>query len=85
MSIDRIFATYIFCSDHHEGQDSRLYRLMNKIYARYTPRISDNAWQEIQGDKEAVNWSTARRIYLNLCKQHEQKLHSTVSGVHNRI
>lgn len=69
MSIDSIFAVYIFCANHHSGQNCRLYRILSRIAVRYRPKIFDSAWQAIQDGEGRVKeeWVDARRKYQQLC------------------
>jgi len=71
MSLDKLAALYVFCANYHEGQNSRLYRLMSRIAARGI-RLTDSAWHAIQdGDgRAAEEWSYARSIYQTLERNH---------------
>lgn len=66
MSFDRIAATYVFAMNYHEGQGSRLYRILSKISTHYMIRLSDRAIAAIQGDMYSQEWSYANSIYNKL-------------------
>ena len=66
MNFDRIAALYVFCSNYHSGQASRLYRILSKLSSHYRIHLSDNAIDAIQGSKESQEWSYARSIYIQL-------------------
>ena len=69
MSFDRIAATYVFCMNYHEGQGSRLYRILSKISTHYRINLTDRAIDAIQGDKESQEWSYAASIYNDLVRK----------------
>lgn len=73
MNADFRFALYVFCTDFHSGQNSRLYRLMCRIDAN----MHDHHIYAIQGNRhkraeagisQAVwdEWETARKYYREL-------------------
>ena len=69
MSFDRIAATYVFCMNYHEGQNSRLYRILSKITRHYRINLSDRAIDAIQGDKIIAEWAYANVIYNHLVER----------------
>jgi hypothetical protein len=68
MSFDKIAALYVFCMNYHEGQGSRLYRLLSKLSVHYRIRLSDSAITAIADGKgrSKEEWSYARSIYKTL-------------------
>jgi hypothetical protein len=64
MSFDLLAGIYVYCADYHEGQWSRLYRLMSRIKMH----LSDTAWKAIRhGRDDPYNeWETARIVYRSL-------------------
>jgi hypothetical protein len=65
MRHDTIFGLYVYASNYHSGQNSRLYRLLSRIEQRYRPRLSDSAWKAIsKGIGPARHeWYDAREVY----------------------
>ena len=71
MSLDLTFALYVFCSDYHGGQSSRLYRILSRITSRGI-RISDHAEAAIRRGKNDHNneWEQARTYYRQLKRKY---------------
>lgn len=62
---DTLAGIYVYAMDHHDGQWSRLYRLMCRIDAR----LSDTAIRAIRGtigDDPYNEWADAREVYRSL-------------------
>lgn len=78
MSFDKIVALYIFCADYHSGQNSRGYRILNKLELRYSPSITDSAWKYIstgKGNKYyKLDWEHARSLYLHYARKYGRKI-----------
>lgn len=57
---DKLAGIYVYCADYHEGQNSKLYRLMSRI-DMLGIHLSDNAWTQIRegGDE----WFDAHCVY----------------------
>jgi hypothetical protein len=64
MSFEKLAGIYVYCADFHEGQWSRLYRLMSRIRIR----LSDSAWKGIRRGKDDPHgeWEESRRVYRQL-------------------
>jgi hypothetical protein len=71
MSLDLTFALYVFCSDYHSGQSSRLYRILSRITSRGI-RISDHAEAAIRRGKNdpGNEWEQARTYYRQLKRKY---------------
>ena len=69
-TFQRRIATYVWCAEHYNGATSREYRLMSR-FARAGIRVSDRAWDEINGsadvDPDEAEWFEGRERYLQLC------------------
>ena len=71
MSPDFAFALYVFCSDYHGGQSSRLYRLLSRLTSRGL-RITDRAEAAIRRGKDdpTQEWEQARNYYRQLKRKY---------------
>jgi hypothetical protein len=71
MSLDFTFALYVFCSDYHGGQSSRLYRILSRVTSRGI-RISDHAEAAIRRGKNDPDneWEQARTYYRQLKRKY---------------
>ena len=76
MNPDFTFALYVFCTDFHSGQWSRLYRIMSRIASRGI-QLRDSHIYAIQGnrhkrkaegisDRSWDEWESARTYYREL-------------------
>lgn len=65
MTIEKLAGVYVYCMDYHEGQGSRLYRLMSRI-ARLKIHLTDNAVHEIRGYLDDTEWYEAQKVYSTL-------------------
>ena len=63
MSFDKLAGIYVYCMDYHNGQWSRLYRLMSRIGLRL--KLTDSAIKGIQTGSE--EWFEAHTVYNSLC------------------
>ena len=76
MNADFTFALYVFCMDYHEGQGSRLYRIMSRIVRRGI-RISDGGIRAIHGNRHSWkdgpmhDWTVReqKRYYRRQCEE----------------
>ena len=66
MSFNKIAALYVFCMNYHEGQSSRLYRIMSRIVRQYKIRLTDNAIASIESEYCGNDWYYANLIYWQL-------------------
>lgn len=74
MSFDKLAGIYVFCANYHEGQNSRLYRIMSRIASRDI-RLTDSAWAQIEAsptlnEMENWDWFEARQVYQTLVQNH---------------
>ena len=76
MSFDTMAGLLVFCSDFHEGQDSRLYRILSRLTGpHYRMHLSDNAWKAIRRGRDdlADEWQEARVVYRALKRKYGNK------------
>ena len=73
MSFDKVAAVYVFCMNYHEGQFSRLYRLMSRIVRQYNIKLTDDAIRSIEclpDETPSPEWFFANIIYLDLVEKY---------------
>lgn len=45
---ERLAGLYVYCMDYHEGQNSKLYRILSRIETLYKPNFTDSYIKEIR-------------------------------------
>lgn len=56
MSFEKLATVYVFCADYHEGQSSRLYRILSKISSKGLDLKGDwNEWRSSDYYHHLVN------------------------------
>lgn len=66
MNSDTIAGIYVYCMDFHQGQSSRLYRLMCKLQSHYKIYLTDRAINSISGNSDSNDWYIAQQVYHTL-------------------
>lgn len=69
MNSDFRFALYVFCSRHHTGQWSRLYRLMCRCKVSNLSSHAEKAIASGVNDRNG-EWSEAHRYYWELKRKY---------------
>ena len=67
MSFDKLAGIYVYCMDYHEGQWSRLYRILSRI-SKKELNLRDSSIEEVRtGD-----WEEAHEVYQHLKERNAQ-------------
>ena len=70
MSVEMLAGVFVYCTEFHSGQGSRLYRLQSRIRMR----LSESAWKAIRRGRDDHNneWEASRRVYRHLKRRRAQ-------------
>ena len=65
---DIVLAHYVFCTQHHSGQNSELYQRLCRITAYFTPGAAFSETRFF--DPAEADFEQAREVYQALCHKH---------------